>query len=327
MSVEVGFKGKLGIAEQVDFTTGIAVGSVSSMIPFLSESLSPEIARISSNVIDGAAGQRADRRGNQNVNGGIDVELDFTNLTTLLKACFGSESSGTFTFIDTEHTPLTMLIEKTVSRFRAIGAKCDSFSLAGNAGENWMLSSQWKCYNADRSATAFPSISLAAREPWKFDGTKIRLNRISDGALADNSHQIYATNISIEVAHGLEEPKFVSRSSNANLPIEPLKANWREVKVMLTMARYEDTANITNVEELIDWEAAESKLQMDITVTGSSNSCVMRFPHMKITQIPNINVSGPEPSEVPIELVGFINNSDNALTNMTFSEEMRLIIS
>jgi hypothetical protein len=330
VSISKGFLGKFAIKEQSAFETGIAFNNWATsayLLPVLSESFSPEIARIPSPILDGTAGQRADRRGNKSIAGSLDLELDYLNVNTILKACFGSVSSGTYTFIDTEHTSVGFLIEKTVSRFRVIGAKCDNFSIGAGQGENWKLSSSWKGFDADRDATAFPSLTLNSHDPWKFDLTKIRLNRISDGDLADGSHQIYVTNINFEASHMLEEPIYVTRSANANKTIEVLKSGFREVKITLTFPRYEDTANITNVSELIDWEAADSALQMDITIAGTANTAVFRIPHIKIAQIPNLNISGPEPGTVSVELMAFVNNSVNTNTNMTFTEEARLIIS
>ena len=330
MGVSKGFLGKFAIKEQPAFETGIAFNNwVTSayLLPTLSESFSPEIARIPSPILDGTAGQRADRRGNKAISGSMDLELDYLNINTILKACFGSATAGTYTFVDTEHTSIGFLIEKTVSRFRVIGAKCDSFTIGAGQGENWKLTSNWKGFDADRDATAFPALTLNSHDPWKFDTTKIRLSRISDGDLADGSHQIYVTNISIEANHMLGEPVYVTRSANANKTIEVLKSGFREVKITLTFPRYEDTANITNVSELIDWEEADSALQMDITITGTANTAIIRIPHIKISQIPNVSISGPEPGTVSIELIAFVNNSVNTNTNMTFTEEARLIIS
>jgi hypothetical protein len=330
MSVSIGFLGKFAIKEQSDFETGIAFNNwVTSayLLPVLSESFSPEIARVPSPILDGTAGQRADRRGNKSISGGLELELDYLNINTILKACFGSVNAGVYTFVDTEHTPVGFLIQKTISRFRVIGAKCDNFSLSGSQGDNWKLASSWKAFDNDRSSSdAFPSLTLNSHDPWRFDSTKIRLSRISDGNLADGSHQIYVTDVNIDVNHQLQEPIYVTRSANANKTIEMLKSGFREVKISLTFPRYEDTANITNISELIDWEAADSALQMDIVIAGSANTATIRFPHIKLSNIPNVNISGPEPGTVSIELMAYVNNSVNTNTNMTFTEEMRLII-
>lgn len=312
MSIFNGVRGKLGIGEEVS-AYGTAA-TATEMLRMLSESISPEIARVSSPILDGTAAQREDRRGNKTVAGDIEIEMDYDNNDLLFEAAFGAESSGVYDLVETEHISLTLWIEKTVSRFRAIGAKVNSFALAGSAGENWIGTFNFKSEDSDRVATAFAGISLTASEPWAFDSTKIRLANL-DNVIADGD-QIYMTNVSIEVNHNLDDGAY---RSNSDLPLEHLKAGFREIKVTGEIARYD-------TDQYATWEAAETLLQMDFTIPGTgANTALIELPVLKITQIPNVPISGPGAAGVPIELAGYLNASRNSdMSGVT--KEIRLSI-
>ena len=120
-----GVLAKCGIGEESPHGTA---ATATEMQRILSESISPEIARISSPILDGNAAAREDRRGNKTVDGSLEIELDYDNNTKILQACFGAVAAGVFTLKTAEHIAFTIWLEKTVSRFRGIGAKVDSFT-------------------------------------------------------------------------------------------------------------------------------------------------------------------------------------------------------
>jgi len=307
-----GVLGKLGIGEETSAYGTVATAT--EMLRLLSEGISPEIARVASPILDGTAAQREDRRGNKTVAGDLEIEMDYDNNDLLFEAAFGSESSGVYDLVETEHLSLTLWIEKTVSRFQALGAKINSFTLAGSAGENWIGTFNFKSKDSDRVATAFAGISLTSSEPWAFDSTKIRL-AIQDAAL-DDDDQIYMTNASIEINHNLDDGAY---RSNSDLPLEHLKSGFREIKVTGEIARYD-------TDQYATWEAAETLLQMDFTIPGTgSNNALIQLPVLKITQIPNVPISGPGPAGVPIELTAYLNAARN--TNLSaITKEVRLTI-
>lgn len=311
MSNYNGVLSKCGLGEET-----VAYGTAATateMQKLLSESISPEISRVASPILDGTAAQREDRRGNLAVAGDIEVELDYDNNDLLFEAAFGNAAGGVYTLIETEATSLTVWIEKTVSRMRALGAKVNSFTLAGSAGENWMGTFSIKAQDSDIVATAFASISLTSSEPWAFDSSKIRLGTLDD-ALTDND-QIYMINISIEVNHNLEDGIYRSNSDN---PLEHLKGGFRDVKISGEIARYD-------TDQYATWEAAETQLQMDITIPGSgSNNALIEFPVLKISQVPNVPVGGPGPAGIPIEFMAYLNSSRNSYIDAT--KEIRLTI-
>ncbi len=308
-----GVLSKLGLGEETS-AYGTAA-TATEMLRMLSESISPEIARVSSPILDGTAAQREDRRGNKSVAGDIEIEMDYDNNDLLFEAAFGSEALGVYDLVDTEHLSLTVWLEKTVSRFRGIGAKVDSFVFSAAAGENWKCTFNLKCKDSDRVATAFAAISLTASEPWNFDSTKIRLADIVN-ALTDND-EIFMSNAAIEVSHNLSDGTHVS---NSDLTLEHLKSDFREVKITGELARYDS-------DQFATWEAAETLLQMDFTIPGSigSNSALIQLPVCKITQIPNVPVAGPGPAGVPIELTAYINASRNSFISAV-TKEVRLTI-
>ena len=129
MSTFNGVLGKLGVGVESPYGSA---ATATEMLRLLSEGLSPEIARVTSPILDGTAAQREDRRGNKSVNGSCEIELDYDNIEKILTACFGNHAGGVYTLVDTEHDSLTVWLEKTVSRFRGIGGKVDSFVLAGD---------------------------------------------------------------------------------------------------------------------------------------------------------------------------------------------------
>lgn len=311
MSTFNGVLSKLGIGEES--THGAAVAAT-EMLRLINESISPEIARVSSPILDGTVAQREDRRGNKTVAGGFTVEPDYDNIDKIFEACFGAAAAGVYDFTNTENISLSIWIEKTVSRFRALGAKVDSFTLSGAAGENWMLEVNVKAKDSDRVATAFASISLTSSEPWAYDSSKIRLAAL--GAAIDDDDQIYMSDIAIAVTHGLDDGQYHSNSDN---PLEHLKANFREVKISGNIARYD-------TDQYATWEAAETQLQMDVTIPGAgSNNALFQFPIVKLTTIPIVPVAGPGPAPIPVEFLAYVNASRNsdmaAVTN-----EMKLTI-
>jgi len=307
-----GVLSKLGIGEEV-----VAYGTAATataMLRLLSESISPEIARVASPILDGTAAQREDRRGNKSVSGDIEIEPDYDNYDLLFEAAFGSAAIGVYTFVETEHLSLTIWLEKTVSRFRALGAKVNSFTFSGAAGENWKCSISFKANDSDRVATAFAAIAITSSEPWAFDSSKVRLGDLGN-ALTDDD-QIYLSSLSIECSHNLEDGVY---HSNADIPLEHLKGGFRGVKVMGEVARYDTDAYAT-------WEAAETLLQMDITIPGSgSNSALIQIPVLKIAQIPNVPISGPGPAGIPLELTAYLNASRNA-SMAAITKELALTI-
>jgi len=317
MATGAGYPAVMGAGKETTFRTGVAM---TDRIPYLSESLSEQIAMIEDDALIGTAGRNALDKGPISLTGKIETELRYTQKSgsyfcgsDLLVAL---AMAGTHTYASSVNTLklgdspaafATIALNKQVAYWEYLSCYMDGFELSGKVGEHLRADFDAVAYKLLRSGTTngsteFAALAASGGKRVLFGDMTFRLGDTAD-ALASGDN-IGLKDFKLTLKNNLTGPQFSSPDNSAThtdsgLTIQPVRNGFREVMLEFTLPRYESSGWGTQLET---WKAAATALQFK--GLSSIDSAAKRFelncPHIIIEDIQS-PVSGPGVIETKVK--------------------------
>lgn len=279
--------------------------TVNTQIPIKSESVIKEFLRIQNENICGSPARKASDQGPVSVKGSIEAELDYYNHGNLLYYGLGLHDVGSSIGIADELPDQYFRFEfdKGVSRWRIGSAAMNAFEISGKAGESLKLTMDLICQNIVRSATAFPSLSIANCKRVMFDEAGgFLVGNLSDALQTTDNMAVEEFKLRFE--RNLTEPEWDATSPT--LAIRPKENGFRKATLDLTLSRHANDA-------WLDWQDADTPLQAIAMFSDGTKNFYMYLPYMKIVSAPH-NIDGPGVMKPKIQLELYRN--ENTLAGM-----------
>jgi len=310
----LGHMSKAGIKDCSSW--GEAWAAVDELIPFNSESINQNIEMIENMGLEGSASKIAPDLGLIKIPGDWELDFDYYYPGTLLEHAFGAVSTGVYTFTDAFAKIFRMEIDKQVSRWRFDGVMIDTLELSGRAGEIWKMRLGLVCRSITRSATAFPSLSIANRSRMRFSNSSsnsyFRLADLGDALAAGDKMEM--SEITFRINNNLT--KDLAGNQQRTI-LQPRRGGFREVSLSIT-------APIYTADTIPAWKDAGTTLQADIYNTDGTKTFKLELPEMLITS----GFGAPVESAGVLSLQGELGCYRNLTnTNMAaISDEARITI-
>lgn len=317
MATGLGYPAVMGAAKETTFRTAVAM---TDRIPYLSETLSEQIAMIEDESLIGTAGRNALDKGPTSLTGKIMTELRYTQKSgsyfcgsdLLLALAMG----GTHTYASTVNTLklgdalsafATIALNKQVAYWEFISTYLNGFDLHSKTGDFVHVDFDAIAYNLLRSgttngATQFSNLAVSGGKRVLFGDLTFRLGDTTD-ALASGDN-IGLKDFKLSLKNNLTPPQF-STPDNATshtdgyLTIQPQRNGFREVMLEFTLPRYESSGWGTTLET---WKAAKTALQFYgfTSIDSAAKRFWLHCPHLIIEDIQS-PVSGPEVIETKVK--------------------------
>lgn len=308
MPTGIGYLGYCGMTEQSSHRSAIAA---SDKVPFISEGILEDIARIESDWLDGKSGRRGDEAGEISVTGPIEMvmvhdELDsgeFVGVGLPIAAAMGTatysagEGVNQITLAESPEESLTVAFEKTVSVHEQVGVQFKGFTITGSPGNDYRCTLDCMAYDYDMTPTNVSSdlSSLPTDIPprWLFGDTQFRMSTDFSDILAAGD-LVSISSFTLNYGAGMSDPEWATPLNSASDPygtearksMKSERNDWRDITLEVTIPRY--TANT--------WKTAhqaDSPIQawLQVSASGSRRAWIY-FPYMKIMTISE-SIAGP----------------------------------
>jgi len=328
MTVATGHKARLVAGKQSDYDTAIAV---TDLLPLLSESASMEFIRVADEILCGNAGRLSDTVTGKVATAPITVQGVYDNVSSgdpfgielLLLACLGTatrvSSDNRYTLTDILAEYLTIGINKQVSIFEYIGAKCDGMNFSIDQDALAVFTFDFACKNRFKTGDGSVTNSIAGANAlnkasvtkMKWQDMVFRVANLDD--IMTSSDQVTITSVSLNMIRNMKVDDrgtpISSGHTDSQLVQEPSEDGLRDVTLSFTTPRYE-------ADTFIDFMEASSgqgtKLQADIKFTNSSETFNISIPNFKIIGTSeSITDAGVLTQDV--ECICHLNNGDNTV--------------
>lgn len=317
MATGIGYPAVMGAGKESTYRTGVAM---TDRIPYLSETLSEQIAMIEDDVLIGTAGRNALDRGTFSITGKINTELRYTQKSgsyfcgndLLMALAMGGTHTyatnvNTLKLGDSVAVHATLALNKQVAYWEYVSTYFDGFELYGKAGDFLHVDFDAMAYQLLRSGTTngstqFGNLAASGGKRVLFGDMTFRLGDTAD-ALASGDN-IGIKDFKLTLKNNLTGPQFSSpdnSSSHTNglLTIQPHRNGFRQVMLEFTLPRYESTGWGTQLET---WKSNGTAVQFK--GLSSIDSAAKRFelncPYVIIEDIQS-PVTGPEVVETKVK--------------------------
>ena len=317
MATGLGYPAVMGAGKESTFRTGVAM---TDRIPFLSETLSEQIAFIEDDALVGTAGRNQLDLGPISYTGKINTELRYTQksgsyycgVDLLLALAMGgtpayASSVTTLTLGESPSTAATIAINKQVAYWEFLSCYMNGFELTSKAGDFLHADFDVVAYNLLRTgttngATQFSNLAASGGKRVLFGDMTFRLGDTADALAAGDN--IGIKDFKFSMKNNLTGPQFSSPDNsathtNGSLTIQPVRNGFREVMLEFTLPRYESSGWGTQLET---WKAAKTSLQFK--GLSSIDTAAKRFeldcPFVIIEDI-QTPVEGPQALETKVK--------------------------
>jgi hypothetical protein len=304
MATGIGYLSYCGMKEQAAHRTALAA---SDKVPFVSEGVTEEIARIESDWLDGKSGRRGDEAGPRSVTGPIEAVMvhdevdsgEFVGVGLPIASAMGTatwsagEGVNQITLAESPAESLTVAFEKTVSVHELVGTQFKGFTITGSSGTDFRCTLDCMSYDYDMTPvnvsgdlTSLPTV-IPSR--WLFGDVTFRMSTDFSDALAA-ADNIAISSFTLNYGAGMSDPEWATPLNAVSDPygtdaLRSMKSernDFRDVTVEITIPRY--TANTWRTAH-----QADSPIQAWMQIYASATRRAwMYFPYMKI-----INISQP----------------------------------
>ena len=328
MATGIGYLGYAGMVKQSDLWT---VGTVDNKIPFTSEGITKEYARIESEWLGGTSGRRGDEQGPLSVVGAIDAvmvhdELDsgeFIGVGLPLSVAMGTvtydagSGANQITLADAPATAVTTAVEKTVGIHEIIGTMFKGFTITGEPTSSVKCTFDTVSYdylttgqtNASSDLNTLPTVK-AEELIWGDMYFRMATDFSNILAAADNIG-ISAFTVTYDAA--MSDPAFATPLNTASAPygtsgsktLQPERNDFRMVTLDITVPRYDADTWFTAY-------AADNPIQAEFKWAASATRNLwIYFPYLKIINITG-NIAGPDFIPIEVTLQAFRGTDYNA---------------
>ena len=335
MATGIGHLSYCGAIEQAAYRTPL---DVTNKIPFVSESITEDIARIENDILQGTAGRAPDEAGPKSVTGSIEmvmqhdeVDTEFVGVGLPIAAAMGAvawsagEDANQITLASNPAEPVTFAFEKTVGIHEIVGTMFKGFTISGASGQDIRCALDCIAYNylitgQENASSDLSSLPTVEPSRWLFGDITFEMSTSFANALGTDSDQIAISSFSLNYDAGMSDPEFATPlnavsdpyGTSALLTMKPERNAFREVTLDLTVPRY--TANT--------WLTAyqnDSPIQAKMTISSSATRrAFIHLPFMKIISI-DTNISGPDFIPINMTLKCFRGATYSAGTGNAYS--------
>ena len=281
------------------------------LIPILSESIIAEYLRMQNDALLGTAGRRQSDRGALTVRGSLELEMDFYNFSFLLECALGGVDNSIHYITDRLSDYLQLEFDKQVSRWRVNTAMVNAVEISGKVNESFKMTLELICHKVERSATAFPNLTLANYKRMMFNeivsqslGFGFMVGDLADSLSSSDARPVEEFKLRLE--RNLTEPEWDTNSHIYTL--EPIPNNFRKATLELGLSRYE-------FDTFPAWQDADTALQATWLLTYDTRVIAFYVPQMKISSI-EYPIAGPGIVKPKVKLDCFM-NTDNSYQTCT----------
>lgn len=328
-----GFASRCALGVESSWGGGVAF---TELIPFMSESINRAIAQIQSQYLDGKAGSRSLKNSSISVVGALEGEMVFDEITggiigieRLIRGALGSgtwdavNSLTQYTLADTISRSYTIGFNKQTSVWEIAGAKINSLTIAGSAGEpitfsvdiigrNLLRTGDTGIVNAAAAITGINPTNIPGQV--YFDDLVFRL---ADQANALASGDQFSINsFELVINNNLSDPTFGtidSTNTDIDLTHEPIRNDFREILLSMTMPRY-------TADTIFNWLKNATGLQADLLFTPAGGDLLSLFlPNMKVVGDPEASIGGASLIEPTFNFRCLRNAGTNSYLTLTDS--------
>lgn len=311
MALGAGYKARCGIGKETTWGTLV---SPTELITFLSESITRSDEFFEQDTLVSKAGRLPADKTNITVSGSIEMDNNYQALDLIFALAFGGgaetpSGSGPYTHTiklsEDISRSLSIFIEKDVSVWEIAGAKINTLTISGIAGEPIKVSAEiiakeltrGTSYRATLSGLAIPSKPRVV-----FPHLKFRIADLTD-ALTDDD-EIDISEFELTINNNLATDQRGSKEGNYIL--EPFRNGRREITLSITVRRYtKDT--------FINWKENGTKLQADLTFTSGSYQQKFEFPTLLVKEV-NAPIGSAEIIPVEVTLTAYRNDGNTFIT-------------
>ena len=286
--VLIGTKSKMAGVAETTFGTPLLV---TTLIPFVEETLTADYAQDPDPTLCGVAAPQAPEQGVLNTAGGWTEMWKFTDSNLSLKRFFGQYNAAganpaNYTLLeDLDQMGATYAIDKIVDMWVFSGYKPNVLTISGSPGDNVRLA-----YEGFATSLAIdPSSPLNNRARLDslgvFTEANIRHRHLTlligdyDDALA-SPDEFFVSSFTLTCNRALETDEV-----NDEFLQEAIANGWRETSFQIAIPRYQDNV-------FRSWHANHTDLQATLVFVNGTKSKTIYLPRMQVSQVP-LNVSGP----------------------------------
>lgn len=287
------------------------VAPSSYLLPIRSESIVAEWLRMQDDALLGAAGRRQSDRGPLTVRGNLECDMDYYNFSYLLECALGDVDNNIHYITDRLADYLQLEFDKQVSRWRINTAMVNAIEISGKVNEPVKFILELICHKVERSATAFPSLSLSDYKRIMFnemvsgaDSYGFMVGDLVDGLSGSDARPVEEFKLRLE--RNLAESEWDTDQPDYSL--EPIPNGFRKVSLELGLSRYV-------LDTFPAWQAADTALQATWIFMYDTRVVTFYVPQMQIASI-ECPIAGPGIVKPKVKLDCFI-NTDNAFQTCT----------
>lgn len=282
----------------------------------LSESMTETYDKLRSAALLGYASPHEFENGHLMVTGEVVVELCYDG-DGIIEYCMGAVSSRTYTLTAQLSKVFHMTIDRVTKVYKFAGCKVNSFTIAGQVGEEPVKLTLNITARSVTVANAGTFAALAAPgAPVLFP--HLLASAVSGLWLGDQADSLAAGDAlpvkSFELSCDNALQADAKDSSDPAYVLEPLRNGTRPITLKLGLARYLATAPTTS---LRGWKTAGTRLQAILVLASGSDSYTMYLPDIKITEGADFNVGGPAMIEGAVTLEAYRNLHNTPLAAVT----------
>lgn len=324
---------RLAAGKESTWGTGVTVTDV---IPFTSESISPEQVFLQSDYLAGRVGREIATASVQKAAGTVAFEPvidviagDPLGWELILLAALGSgtwDAANSVTkYVPASTLPsLTLGIAKTVSVWEMAGAKVNSWEITGAFEQQLTGSADFVGRRVLRTGQSGITNTTTTIVTNLTPTAKPSLLDLKDGVFRIGTHgdalaaadKMGISSFTLRGNNALTDAAFATPEdtgghTDATFSLEHVRNDYRSFELEIGIARYhEDT--------LLDWAYNGTALQCDLTFTVGSLYISFLLPYVKILATPTAPVDGPGAVQTSAVLTALVNGSTN--TDMAFAD-------
>lgn len=225
------------------------------------------------------------------------IQMDYNNIEEIFHQAVGVVSgtgAAATPFLwepDAEiNTSYSLVIDKVAERWQYTGGIIEGFTIQKHSDDVRIASNiDWIFQKLTRSATAINAAALTASDHMKMSQLVFRIGTQADALAA--SDELKLTDFTLNWKNNWKAPEYASGSAYM---LQPIRDKQREVTFSFTALRYNSDDEIVAIQAAI---AAGSKLQADLTFTGTVNGAidrvfVIQLPELQCTDPAAVNTGG-----------------------------------
>lgn len=326
-----GAAARLTLGKELTWGTGVAVNEV---IPFDSEGINKTIRTIESLYMDGSAGKKNLIGSLIEALGDVSGEMVFDEtsggvigIESILRAALGNSNRDATNALNqyllaaSIDDSYTMAINKQVSAWEIQGAKINTLSISGNAGEPMKFNTSWIGKNLYRTGHANIVNAIAAitgitpsinPTPIVFNDLVFRIGN-HDDALS-SADELTVSGMEFNHNNNLTEPDYGTQDANhtnSKETLEPVRNNLREVSFKLNIPRYIS-------DQMMTWNENHTPLQCDFIWTNGSYNFKILVPNFYVTKV-NAPIADAGVIKQEVECMAIRNSGTNSNLTLTDS--------